>query len=255
MNQNKIGEIIEKKRKEKHLTQKELAEALGVSNTAISKWENGNNLPDISMLEPLCKILDLDLLELITTQNSMHEDCSKKFAKVRKARLYRTISLSLFFISVICLTNIFTYHRIMSKRKEDLSKEVEVYKINSNDLNFRVDGYVLFNETENIIFLEKVVYQAEENLDIDFKKLTTATYFMRVDKQTIIKQKIDLTNKKIEKLNDILTLIKTTSYTTETNLKSAKGKFHKMTFAIELTNEKDEKINIEANLNLKRIFT
>lgn len=255
MNQNKIGEIIEKKRKEKHLTQKELAEALGVSNTAISKWENGNNLPDISMLEPLCKILDLDLLELITTQNSMHEDCSKKFAKVRKARLYRTISMSLFFISVICLTNIFTYHRIMSKRKEDLSKEVEVYKINSNEDNITIDGYAIFNENNNIIFLEKVVYQGEENLEIDYKKLTIATYYVKVDKKTIIKQKIDLTNLKISKLNDILTLIKTTSYSTETNLKNSKGKFHKMSFILELTNESGEKINVEANLNLKRIFT
>ncbi len=255
MNQNKIGEIIEKKRKEKHLTQKELAEALGVSNTAISKWENGNNLPDISMLEPLCKILDLDLLELITTQNSMHEDCSKKFAKVRKARLYRTISLSLFFISVICLTNIFTYHRIMSKRKEDLSKEVEVYKINSSDSDFRVDGYVLFNESENIIFLEKVVYQRQDELDINYKTLTTATYYVKVDKKTIIKQKIDLTNLKISNLNDILNLIKTTSYSSETNLEKSKGKFHKINFILELTNENGEKINLETNLNLKRIFT
>lgn len=255
MNQNKIGEIIEKKRKEKHLTQKELADALGVSNTAISKWENGNNLPDISMLEPLCKILDLDLLELITTQNSMHEDCSKKFTKVRKARLYRTISLSLFFISVICITNIFTYQRVMSKRKEDLSKEVEVYKIDSSDSNFRVDGYVLFNETENLVFLEKVVYQGKDNLDIDYKKLTTATFCIEIDKQTVIKHKIDLTNKKINNLNDILTLIKATSYSTETNLKSAKGKFHKTTFTIELTDDKEDKFNIETNLNLKRAFT
>ena len=78
MNQNKIGEIIEKKRKEKNLTQKELANALGVSNTAVSKWENGNNLPDISMLEPLSRILDLDLLELISTQNELNEDCKEK---------------------------------------------------------------------------------------------------------------------------------------------------------------------------------
>ena len=44
---NKTGEIIERYRKEKGYTQGELAKKLGVSNTAISKWEHGNNLPDI----------------------------------------------------------------------------------------------------------------------------------------------------------------------------------------------------------------
>ena len=58
MNQNKIGEIIEKKRKEKNLTQKELANALGVSNTAVSKWENGLSVPDSEMLISISETLE-----------------------------------------------------------------------------------------------------------------------------------------------------------------------------------------------------
>lgn len=254
MDQNKIGEIIEKKRKEKNLTQKELSEALGVSNTAVSKWENGNNLPDISMLEPLCKILDLDLLELITTQNSMKEDTSKKFAKIRKVKLCRTIILALIFISLLCITNIFTYNRVMSKRKEDLSKDVEVYKITSTREDFKVNGYVIFNEKDNLIFLENVLYQGLEDSNIDYDKLKSATYLIKLDKEIVVKRKIDLSNKKVTKLNEVLDIIKNISSSSAINLKNNKNKFYKLIFIVEVADKNNEKISVETNLILSRIF-
>ena len=57
MNQGKIGKYISEKRKEKKLTQEELAEKLGVSDRAVSNWENGKNMPDLSLFKPLCKEL------------------------------------------------------------------------------------------------------------------------------------------------------------------------------------------------------
>ena len=53
MNKQKIGDFIKKKRKEKGLTQKELAEKLEITDRAISKWERGINCPDISLLKDL----------------------------------------------------------------------------------------------------------------------------------------------------------------------------------------------------------
>ena len=55
MNQAAIGSYIAKKRREKNLTQEQLAETLGVSNKTISKWENGKCMPDYSIIEQLCK--------------------------------------------------------------------------------------------------------------------------------------------------------------------------------------------------------
>lgn len=65
MDKNKIGSFIEIKRREKNLTQEQLAEKLGVSNKTISKWENGRSLPDYSVIEELCRELDITIAELL----------------------------------------------------------------------------------------------------------------------------------------------------------------------------------------------
>ena len=64
MNQEKIGKFISVSRKNKDLTQEQLAEKLGVSINAVSKWERGLNLPDVSLMKTLCNILDITLNEL-----------------------------------------------------------------------------------------------------------------------------------------------------------------------------------------------
>ena len=71
MNQLIIGQFIAKKRKEKNLTQSELAEKLGVSNKSVSKWENGRCMPDYSIIESLCKELDITIAELMDGENAV----------------------------------------------------------------------------------------------------------------------------------------------------------------------------------------
>ena len=66
MNQEKIGKFILKCRKDKKLTQTELAEKLGVTDKSISNWENGRNMPDLSLFKPLCQILDISINDLIS---------------------------------------------------------------------------------------------------------------------------------------------------------------------------------------------
>ena len=65
MNYEKIGEFIAKKRKEKNLTQKDLAQLIGVTDKAVSKWERGLGCPDVSILEVLSKELDVSILEIL----------------------------------------------------------------------------------------------------------------------------------------------------------------------------------------------
>ena len=54
MNQEKVGELIKNLRKKANLTQSEFAEKYGVSYQAVSKWENGKNIPDIQLLKQIC---------------------------------------------------------------------------------------------------------------------------------------------------------------------------------------------------------
>ncbi|MBO4637817.1 MAG: helix-turn-helix transcriptional regulator [Clostridiales bacterium] len=65
MDKEKTGQLITELRKEKGLTQKQLAEALNVTDKAVSKWERGLSFPDISMLEPIANLLDISIMELL----------------------------------------------------------------------------------------------------------------------------------------------------------------------------------------------
>lgn len=66
MDQIKIGKFISERRKEKRLTQSELAEKLDVTDRAVSKWENGNCIPDASNIQELCKILNITINDLFS---------------------------------------------------------------------------------------------------------------------------------------------------------------------------------------------
>ena len=65
MDQIQIGKFIASERKKQQLTQQQLAERLGISNKTVSKWECGNGFPDVSILQPLCKELRVDVTELL----------------------------------------------------------------------------------------------------------------------------------------------------------------------------------------------
>ena len=66
MSENKIGEFIQCIRKEKGMTQKDLADRISVSDKTISKWENGNSVPDTEILTSLCQNLDISVNELLS---------------------------------------------------------------------------------------------------------------------------------------------------------------------------------------------
>lgn len=65
MDKQKIGAFISSCRKKNGLTQAQLAEILGVSDKSISRWENGKTMPDLSLYEPLCQALDIQISELL----------------------------------------------------------------------------------------------------------------------------------------------------------------------------------------------
>lgn len=65
MNQKDIGQFIATKRREQNLTQEQLAEKIGVSNKTVSKWETGKTMPDYSVVELLCEVLNISVSELI----------------------------------------------------------------------------------------------------------------------------------------------------------------------------------------------
>lgn len=78
MSQNNIGEFIQQSRKAKGFTQKDLGDRIGVSDKTISKWENGNSIPDTSILNELCATLDINVNELLSGEKLTPEIYSMK---------------------------------------------------------------------------------------------------------------------------------------------------------------------------------
>ena len=99
MDQIKIGNFISSLRKEKQMTQKELADLLHVSDRAISKWENGRGLPELSLLQPLCEALDVSINELLNGEKMIKKEIEEK----SKETILSTIEYS--------------YHKIKTSRK------------------------------------------------------------------------------------------------------------------------------------------
>ena len=66
-----IGEVIREHRKRKNLTQEEIANRLGVSTPAVNKWENGNSQPDIALLAPIARLLDVTLDQLLSFEREL----------------------------------------------------------------------------------------------------------------------------------------------------------------------------------------
>ncbi len=77
MDPAKTGRFIAEKRKEKGMTQKELADQLGIGDKAVSKWECGRGMPDNSVMLPLCSFLGINVNELLMGESLSEKDCNE----------------------------------------------------------------------------------------------------------------------------------------------------------------------------------
>lgn len=78
MNQEKIGKFIAECRRQRKMTQSELGERLGVTEKSISNWENGRNMPDLSLFKPLCEELNISLNDLMSGEKVKERDYRDK---------------------------------------------------------------------------------------------------------------------------------------------------------------------------------
>ena len=115
MDQSKIGAFLKELRKEKGITQEQMADKLGVSGRTISRWETGNNMPDISLLVEIAEFFDVSIPEIIKGERkseNMREEVKEvaetmsDYANAEKARLLksmRNISINGFIALLIYL--------------------------------------------------------------------------------------------------------------------------------------------------------
>lgn len=107
MDQEKIGKFISKLRKEKGLTQEELAKKLNVTDRAVSHWENGRRLPDVFLFKSICEVLDVSINELICGEkikntNEKFDENIVKTIDIMK-RKYKLLYMFLFVIGLFTI--------------------------------------------------------------------------------------------------------------------------------------------------------
>lgn len=161
MNQEKIGKFIAECRKNKKMTQQELAEKLGVSDRTIGNWENGRNMPDLSLFKPLCKELNISLNDLMSGEIVTEKDYQEKLEEniinltVKNTKQVnkkiKIFSLLIFILLVFLIIIIFIYrfYEINVKYDERLMK----CSFDNNTLTYRIIG----NSVLNTNFIERVV--------------------------------------------------------------------------------------------------
>ena len=160
MNQVKIGKFIQERRKELHLTQSELAEKLDVTDKSVSNWENGKNMPDISLIKPLCEILDITSGELLDGKKD--EKNKKVFHhKVHKKKKIFFLCIALLIILVLGMILLFRKESNEDKLNKALRKLDATNKILITD-TYKENGEVTFtvkdkNEIEKIVHILKKI--------------------------------------------------------------------------------------------------
>lgn len=119
LNQEKIGKFIAKLRNEKDLTQQELANKIGVTDRAISNWENGRRMPDLSLIKSLCDELGITINELLSGEKIEEKEYQTKFEenvlnaidysnkKINKTKRKVIIALSVIGIIILIIISMF----------------------------------------------------------------------------------------------------------------------------------------------------
>ena len=138
MNQEKIGKFIAKCRKEKKLTQVELANKLGCSDKSVSKWENGICMPELSLFNSLCEILGITVNDLMSGEKVDNKD----------------------YINVLeeNIVNIMSETESRNKRKRIMG-----YVIGSFCLLILVVGYLFYNYYEKDIYYDNNMMKCSIN--------------------------------------------------------------------------------------------
>ena len=111
MDQIKIGMFIAELRKERGITQKQLAEEIGVSDKTISKWECGNGLPEMSSIPVLCEALDINMNELLSGERLVEEEYSRKAEEnmltlIKETEVHKKKNKTSLFLMILCIIGV-----------------------------------------------------------------------------------------------------------------------------------------------------
>lgn len=195
MDTEKVGKLIKQIRKDNHLTQKDLALKYNITYQAVSKWENGKNIPDISLLKQICDDFNIDINSLLTGDYTTNENkVSLKKDKINLLKKKNFLFLCLFVLLIGVIMAII----ILKKRSNDF----EFKTISSDCSNFTITGSVAYNDIKSAIYIANINYcgGADDNL---YKSIECVLYEKNGTLENRISQ-IVIKEENPKKLEDLL---------------------------------------------------
>lgn len=155
MDLQKVGKFLSEQRKIKQLTQDKLGDQIGVNGKTISKWERGVNAPDISVLNRLSELLEVNVSEILNGErnNDNSDDKNDKiidkisyYTKVEKLK-YIKISLKIIAAILVIFVTLFTINNY---------NQFNMYSITSKIDKFLVEGIIISNQERNMMIIKNI---------------------------------------------------------------------------------------------------
>lgn len=164
---DKIANIIKEIRKKNNLTQQALAEKYNVTYQAVSKWERGINIPDISLLKQICKDYNIDIASLLDDEPTLSK-------KKNNYLIYIICILLILVITIIIV--------ILSTHDHDFKFKT----ISSNCPNFTISGSIAYSNNKSHLYISNIDYCGGEDTTI-YKSIECILY----ENNNLTKRQID----------------------------------------------------------------
>ena len=161
MEQEKFGKLIKEIRNKYHLTQKDLADKYNVTYQAVSKWENGKNLPDISLIREISRDFNVSIDDLI--------DGNLENRKKNNLVVYIVFG----FISLLLLFTLFFF---LNKKEDNLHSR----PISTTCKDFNIYGIISYNANKSAIYIPKIEYCGTDK-NIKFRSIECTLYEKEAD--------------------------------------------------------------------------
>ena len=155
MNQDKIGNFIKSIRLEHNLTQKELADRLGVTYQAVSKWENGKNVPDIGIMKQISEDFNVNIDEILNGEKQMRKN---------KPKWYIALIPVLFVLLGIIIVMMMNHNN-----------EFEFKTISSKCEDFKITGSAAYNKEKTSIYISNIEFCGKEDKEV-YQKIDCTLY-------------------------------------------------------------------------------
>lgn len=175
MQQDNISNKIKELRLKNKLTQAQLAEKLGVTFQAVSKWENAINIPDIALLNEIALLFNIDINELINGEKKQ-----KKISNIRKL-IFTSICLIIFIVTCT----------LMISKDFNFTNNMKLIPIATSSVDFEISGSLVTSNNLSVIHVSNIRYIGEKQDEIyntlNFKLIEDNVNSLKIIDEVVIK--------------------------------------------------------------------